>query len=338
MIGTSIKSSNFKEKKRVSNKFKRNKKEKKKLTYQGLKRKFLYGTKDEGSIISKLVIYGLLIGIGFVFLYPIIYMTVTAFLTPDDIINSTVKWIPSSLYLGNFKKALEVLDFGKTIITSIFMSIIPAILQTISCAIVGYGFARFEFPFKKVWLVLLVLTFLTPVQVTLVPKYIMFDSYNMIETALPSFVPALLAQGLKSSIFIFIFYQFFKSYPQVLDEAAEIDGANKLTIFFKIAIPMSIPAIVISFLFSFVWYWNETYLSGLFFGGAIQTLPMKLAWFTSMYEQLYPAVEGETTNRINESLNMAGTLLTIIPLIITYIVLQRQFVESVDKTGIAGGE
>lgn len=309
-----------------------------KRKYQNYKRKFLYGDKNNSGILTKIIIYSLLIGIGFVFLYPILFMIATSFLSPEDIINSTVKWIPSEFYIGNFVKSMEALKFWDGMLVTLKMAAIPAILQTITCAIVGYGFARFEFPLKKLWLLILVIAFLLPVQVTLVPKYIMFNSYNMIGTALPSFVPALLGQGLKSSIFIFIYYQFFKSYPIVLDEAAEIDGANKMAIFFKIAIPMSIPAIVITFLFSFVWYWNETNLAGMFFGGEIQTLPMRLSVFTSLYEQLYPAVEGSTTNKINEALSMAGTLLSIIPLILTYIVLQKQFVESVDKTGLAGGE
>jgi len=99
---------------------------------------------------------------------------------------------------------------------------------------------------------------------------------------------------------------------------------------------MSIPAIVVSLLFSFVWYWNETYLSGLFFGNAIQTLPMKLQSFVDAYSRMYPVSDASLANRLNEGIRMAATLITIIPLLILYALLQKQFVESIDRTGITG--
>lgn len=299
-------------------------------------KKLFFGSGKSDGLTKKLSVYVLLLGIGFVYLYPLIYMIVSSLMSSSDLVNPTVKWVPTTFYIGNFKIAIKVLEVSKAIFTSVYMAAIPAILQTVSCAIVGYGFARFEFPLKKLWMVLLIAAFIIPVQVTLVPKYMLFDAYKMINTPLPSFLPAILGQGIKGSIFVLIFYQFFKSYPVVLDEAAEIDGAGKFTTFLKIALPMSIPAIVVAFLFSFVWYWNETYLAGIFFGKIIQTLPMRLQSFVDSYNRLYPGSDGSTVNRLNESIRMAGTLITITPLLILYLILQKQFVESVDKTGITG--
>ena len=153
---------------------------------------------------------------------------------------------------------------------------------------------------------------------------------------MPAFLPALTGQGLKSAIFVLIFYQFFHSSPRSLDEAAQIDGAGKIKVFFQIALPMCTAAIVVAFLFSFVWYWNETYQSGIFYGQVIRTLPMRLQGFVDEYSRLYPASKTGDGNRINESIRMAGTLLTISPLVILYAFLQRQFVESIEKTGIIG--
>ncbi|WP_163195425.1 carbohydrate ABC transporter permease [Clostridium thermarum] len=307
----------------------------KKITAAKLKKFFLGSGKTDG-LTKKVVVIALLLGIGFVYLYPLLFMVVNSMMNSTDLVNPTVRWVPTELYFGNFKIAYRVLEANKAIITSILMAGVPALLQTASCALIGYGFARFEFPLKKLWLLLLVATFIIPVQVTMVPKYMLFDAYKMINTAMPSIVPAILGQGIKGSIFVLIFYQFFRSYPIVLDEAAEIDGASQLTIFFKIALPMSIPAIVVTFLFSFVWYWNETYLSGLYFGKVIQTLPMKLQSFVDSYTKLYPTTDGSTVNKLNESIRMAGTLITIAPLIIMYLFLQKQFVESADKSGITG--
>lgn len=301
-----------------------------------IKKKLLFGSGKSSGLTKKLIMYGLLLGIGFVYIYPLIYMVVSSMMDSTDLVNPTVRWVPSTFYIGNYKVAFKVLEAGKSMGTSVLMAGIPAIFQTTSCAIIGYGFARFEFPLKKMWMVLLIAAFLIPVQVTMVPKYMLFDAYKMINTPLPSILPALLGQGIKGSIFVLIFFQFFRSYPIVLDEAAEIDGAGKFTTFFKIALPMSIPAIVIAFLFSFVWYWNETYLAGLFFGKSIQTLPMKLQSFVDSYNRLFPTSDGSTLNRLNESIRMAGTLITITPLLVMYLLLEKQFVESVDKSGITG--
>ncbi|RAO99589.1 ABC transporter permease [Petrotoga sp. 9PW.55.5.1] len=288
------------------------------------------------NILNKIVIYLLLLIIGFAYLYPLFFMISTSFMDMDDLVNPTVQWIPTKLYLNNFKIASNVLNVGDSLINSIIMAGVPAILQTISSALIGYAFARFEFPLKKLWLGLLLFTFLLPVQVTLIPKYIMFSNYGMINTPLTSFLPALFGQGIRSTIFILIFYQFFSSYPKSIDEAAQIDGANHLTIFLRIAIPMSVPAIVVSILFSFVWYWNETYLSSLFFGNSIQTLPMRLQSFVDAYSRMYPVSDASLANRLNEGIRMAATLITIVPLILLYLLLQKQFVESVDRTGITG--
>lgn len=301
-----------------------------------VKKKLFVGKGKSDGLVFKLFVYVLLFSIGYVYLYPLLFMAVNSLKDSADLVNPTVNWVPTGLYLGNYAIAGKVLNIGKGFIASLIMAGVPALLQTASCAFIGYGFARFEFPLKKFWMVLLLAAYLIPVQVTLVPRYILFDGYKMINTAMPSFLPALLGQGIKGSIFILIFYQFYRSYPVVLDEAAEIDGAGKSAIFFKIAVPMSIGAIVVTFLFSFVWYWNETYQAGMFFGKTIQTLPMRLRAFVDSYNTLYLSSDGSTENRLNESIRMAATLITIIPLILMYIGLQKQFVESVDKAGITG--
>lgn len=301
-----------------------------------LKKKLFFGKGKSNGLAVKLFVYVLLLALGFVYLYPLLFMSVNSLKDSSDLVNPTVSWVPTRFYLGNYTIAMKVLQFGKALVSSLIMAGVPAILQTASCALIGYGFARFNFPLKNFWMILLLAAFLIPTQVTLVPKYILFDAYKMLDKVWPSFLPALLGQGIKGSIFVLIFYQFFKSYPIVLDEAAEIDGAGKFATFFRIALPMSVPAIVVAFLFSFVWYWNETYLAGIYFGKEIQTLPMRLQSFVNSYSALYPGSDGSTENRLNESIRMAGTLITIAPLILMYIVLQKQFVESVDRTGITG--
>ena len=190
-------------------------------------------------------------------------------------------------------------------------------------------------PGRKLILVLALITLVIPSQITSIPRYVMFDQYGLLNTPLPFYFTALLGQGIRSAIFILVFYQFYSSYPISFDEAAELDGAGKFTIYYKISLPMSSTAAVLSFLLSFVWYWNETTDSNMLFGSAIKTLPLQLADFAAKYESLYGSVDSNIGS-VNEAVSMAGTLLSVIPLIVVYVCLQKQFIESIERTGLTG--
>lgn len=307
------------------------------MNIPSVKLRRLYNSRIKNWLFTKLIIYIVLAGVGFVYLYPIIYMLLHSFLSPADLIDSTVKWIPTKLYFGNYIAAFQTLNFEKSFLNSILTSLIPAILQMVSAAVVGFGLARFNFPLKKMWIFLVITTFIIPSQVTLVPRYVLFYQYKIINTILPAYLPAILGQGIRSALFILVFYQFFSSYPIALDEAAELDGAGKLKIFYKIAIPMAIPAMVLTFLFSFIWYWNETTQFNVFFGSVITTLPMQLQKFTALFQALYGATStGTDSGTVSDSITLAGTALSILPVIIMYLCFQKQFIESIERTGIAG--
>ncbi len=172
----------------------------------------------------------------------------------------------------------------------------------------------------------------------MIPRYVFFNELGLLGSIHSFLLPALLGQGINSAIFILIFFQFFRMLPESLEEAAQIDGAGHLRIFITIALPMAAPAIIISFLFSLVWYWNETGLASIYFGNHLTTLPLELQKFTATYEQMYASnSSGEGGGSfINEGIRMAGTMMTILPLLLVYLVTQRWFVEGVDRSGIAG--
>lgn len=298
-----------------------------------LKKKLL-GNNNDGALY-KIFVYFFLISVGFVFLYPILTMISYSFKDANDIVNPLVNWIPSGFYLGNYEKAITVLDFKNIFFETLYVTAIPALIQTASCSLIGYGFARFKFPGKKVLFLLVIATFIIPPQVTAIPQFLMFKSLGILESILAYILPALFGQGIKSAIFILIFFQFFKMMPKVLEEAAQVDGASSFKIFYKIAIPMAVPAYIISFLFSFVWYWNETYLATMFLGGKLQTLPMKLQQFVASFQKMFPATV-TAGQSLNEAIEMAGTFLNILPLLIVYFVAQKWFVEGIDKVGITG--
>ncbi len=299
-----------------------------------------YLKKHGVEIAKKLVIYLLLISISYVFLYPIFKMISMTFMTQKDIISPDIEWVPTSLSFANLKVAKVVLDLPKTFFTSAWFTTTLAVAQTVVSALTGYAFARFEFKLKRMWFLFVLLSYVIPMQIVMIPRMMMFISLQditglkMIGSIFPQLSMTFLGQGIYSAILILIFYNFFKLIPIDLDEAAAIDGANAWQIFYHIILKVSAPTILTVFLFSFVWNWNETYITSTFIRGSIELLPMQLGQFDSLFASRAPSGEGEA--RINEAYKMAATLISILPLIVMYFFVQRKFIEGIESTGITG--
>lgn len=311
---------------------------KKSFTREKLHR-FVFGTREKEGAGKQIVVYGLLICIGFVYLYPILYMFSTSLMNRDDLLDSSVKWIPSTLFLQNYIDAGKSMDFWVSIIKGIVIAGVPTLCNVAVCMLVGYGFARFEFKGKKILMGLLIFSYILPSQVTMIPTYVLYNNMNIVGTLWSFILPAILGNGLNSAIFILIFYQFFRQVPKVLIEAAQIDGAGYFKSFVKIAVPSAGPAILTVFLFSFVWYWNESYLTSLYVQGLSANsfwvnLVVQLSNFDSSFNTL--AQTGDAATNLNECVRMAATALSVLPLLIMYLFLQKHFVESIDRAGITG--
>ena len=294
-----------------------------------------------------LVIYAALILISYQFLYPLLRMIMTSMMSPEDIINPTVNWLPKSWSFGNMKTALRVLELKTTLTNSILFSGLLAICQTLVSAMTGYTFARYNFKFKNFWFVMVILTFILPTPIMLIPRTMMAVSireifgFQMIGTPYPQMLMAITGQGIYSAILILIFYNFIKLIPRSLDEAASIDGASPMQIFYHVILKLSLSTILVVFLLSFVWNWNETYITNTFIRGQISLLPPRLAMFDSIFEQ-YASVGGgsgglnQEQQRINEAYKMSATLISILPLFIMYLVVQKQLIKGIESAGITG--
>lgn len=302
-------------------------------------KRLIFGRYGNDGLVFRAVVYALLISVGFVYMYPILFMVSQSFKTLKDLLDPTVLFIPKTLNWDNFVRAWAVLDYPKTFFSSLLISVLPALAQTVSCALVGYGFARFSFPGKNILFAIMLLTFIVPTQVVIIPLFVLFQEYGMLGTPLPFIIPALFAGGLKSALFVLIYTQFFRTVPKALEESAELDGAGYLKTFFQIVLPISVPAIVVVFLFSLVWHWNETYTASLYLGDSMSTLPLELQTFVDSYKKMFTSSamsQGAQLADINESIKMAGTLLIILPLLVLYLFAQKWFVEVIDRTGITG--
>lgn len=308
-------------------------------------KKLFFGSNEKRGIIMGVVVYVLLITIAFIYLYPVLYMFSRSLMSSKDLLDSSAKWIPSAITSQNYKDAIATLDYWNSLWKNVQIAVLPTIAQVFICSMVGYGFARYKFPGRTLWMGILILSFLLPSQTIDMPNYLLFQQLKMMDGSLkPFLLLAALGQGFKSVLCILIFYNFHRQVPQSLIEAAEIDGAGHVGAYFRIAIPLSMAAIVCVTLFSLVWYWNETYLVRTYLGyghtraEGLTTLMIELQKFEDSYNVTFDARASSvtSTNKLNDAIKMAGTMLSIAPLLLLYLVLQKQFVESVDRAGITG--
>ncbi|WP_426445532.1 carbohydrate ABC transporter permease [Paenibacillus sp. S-38] len=292
----------------------------------------LVGKEADKGLLFRLFLYLILIDTAFIYLKPILYMITTMVKDAPNMLDPSVVWVPRSIYTGHLLEALEGLKYKTAFLYSLTLSLSVAVLQIISCAIAGYAFARLDFPFKTFWFGALVFTFILPPQVTILPSLIMFKSFGWANTYLPMIVPALFGHGLKGALFVIIFRQFFSTLPKELEEAARIDGANAFRFFFKVMLPISRSAIVVVFLFSFVWNWNDFYLPSMYMSGS-KEVPLSIS-LAKLAAGLQAEGDQGGVSIFAEPIKMAASFLIIVPVLIVYGIAQRWFVEGVERTGL----
>lgn len=297
-----------------------------------LARKRLIGLEADKGLIFKCFLYVILIDTAYIYLNPIIFMVTSMIKDSADLTDPAVQWVPRAIYFGVLQDAWDMLQYPKALSISLGLSTSIAIFQTITCAIAGYAFARLDIPFKNFWFFCLLLTFIVPPQLTILPKLIAASELGVLKSYIPLVLPALFGQGVKGALFVIIYRQFFSKQPKELEEAATMDGASTLRVFFKVMLPLARPAIVVVFLFSFVWNWNDFYTPTIFLHGmADQPLSVGVASITNginmRAEELGPSI-------YDEPMKMATAFLMILPPLILYIFAQRWFVEGIDRTGL----
>lgn len=292
----------------------------------------IFGRELDKGLIFKLFLYVLLIDVAFIYLSPIITMISTMIKNAKDLTDPSVIWIPNEIYLGTIQEAWERLKYMQSFFVSAGVSAIVALLQTVSCAIAGYAFARLQVPLKNFWFFCLLITFIVPPQVTILPNIIAANQLGAMQTWLPIILPAVFGHGLKGALFVIIYRQFFMSQPKELEESAKIDGANVFKIFFKVMFPLAKSAMVVVFLFSFVWTWNDSYLPSMYlYNSDLQPLSQGISIIAA---ELTAEAEVTGPTVYQNAIKMATAFLMILPLLILYMFTQRWFVEGIERTGL----
>jgi len=283
----------------------------------------------------------ILIGIGFIIMYPIIYMISCAFRESSDMNDPSVMWIPKNFTLDVIKDTVQAMDFGSTLKNTLFINVGCSIVQVISCAVTGYGFARFDFVGKKLLFGIVIMMILVPPQIISLPLYTQFMNFgigsfriNLIDSVFTMYLPAITANGLKSGLMILIFRQFFRGLPTELEDSAYIDGCTPFRTFVEIMLPNALPAVLTVFLFSIVIYWNDYYTSSVFFRNT-KTLALVLENLDNeLKKNLFGSAEIQISQREQIVWKEAGCLISIAPVLTMYVFLQKHFTEGIERSGI----
>jgi multiple sugar transport system permease protein len=265
------------------------------------------------------VLHGLIMLGGVVMVFPFVWMFLSAFKVPGQIIRYPPVWIPNPWTLDSFEKAWETIALGRLFINSLFQASVVTTIVLITSSLTGYVLAKFRFPGRELLFIALLSTMMIPWPVFLLPQYIVVVWLQLINTYW-----ALLLPGLYSSFGIFLFRQFMHSIPNDLLDAARIDGAGEHRIFWRIVLPLCGPPLAALGIFTFMWNWDSLLWPLIVLNDDnLYTLPIGLALASNLYWTDYGLV-------------MAGSTISVIPVVIVYLLFQRWFVEGIALTGIKG--
>lgn len=289
-------------------------------------------------VISRIFLYFVLIEMAYLFILPFLYIFSTAFMTSRDYLDPSVEWIPTSFAWENFAKAFDGLSYVGSFIQSAGTSVLSAVLQTITCAIIGYSIGRFKYKGRNLIFFLVVLVLLIPPQTTIISSYGMWAQLGMINTWAPVVLPCLFGLGYRGALFVLIYMYFFQRIPDVLDDAARIDGAGPIRLFLQIMLPLVKSAIAIVAIFSFVWHWNDNYETPTYmFTEDMLTLQPRLERIQFYYSEHVSSGDAGATvfdKALSEPMLFAGCLLVMIPVLVVYILGQKQLTQGIERMGI----
>lgn len=336
----------------------------------------------------RIVMYLLIMGLAFVFAYPFLYMLVTSLMSNSDLNSSSVNWLPTEFKFENYTLASNLIN-GKQSVKMTFqeyadkaladgksgsqlqqfwswisyninnkkyiansakVTILATIGHIIACSFIGYGFARYHFPFKKLLFALVILAFIVPTQTIIIPSYLMYSNIkwnggSWINTYFPLILPTFFGFGLRGALYIFLFRQFYMTVPRSLEEAARIDGCGFMKTYWKIVFPLAKATLVVAIVLSVVWHWNDSYEPSIYINSPNKMfLPPRINQIitaaNALPEQQQELMrqlgleDGEDT--LNDAVVMAGATIISAPVLIFFAFAQSQFMQGIERSGITG--
>lgn len=288
----------------------------------------------------------IIIGVSYVILSPVIGMLVNSFSSDMDAVDPMVFVLPKDPTLERYSLAALRLNYLPTMARDLVYTLTLTLLQLLVCSMVGYGFARFDFRFKKLLFGCVVIMIIIPSHTIMLPLYLSFREFNplglvklitgstinLMGTPIPMYIMTLLGCGVRSGLYIYIFNQFFRGLPKEIEEAALVDGAGVWYTYFKIMLRNAMPSVITVAVFSIVWQFNDTFYAKLFLISEDVVISKKIATLQSVIANQDKIL----SVTIQELYLDAGIILVLLPIVLIYVFLQKYFIEGVERSGIVG--
>lgn len=319
-----------------------------------LKSKFLsaYFAKKVLFFIFKIV---LLVGVSYVILYPYIAKIFGSFMTASDFKDVTVILLSKSPTVEQYTAIIVDNNYFEALLETFLLSLSIALIQTIVCAFIAYGLAKFKFRGNNLVFFLVVFTMMVPQEALRASMKAFFDGFGtsnpigmllngvglmdggFTNSVVPVYILAFTGLGFKNGLYIFLLRQFFRGVPDELEESAYVDGSSTFRTFFTIIIPLAIPMLVTVFIFSFAWEWTDDFYTSIFFDVSYwqeeNTLKL-MSSITGTPSRLEIAVKG--LEAYKSAITGTATILIALPLILAYLFVQKYIVQGIERSGIVG--
>lgn len=293
----------------------------------------------------------ILFGLGFVIMYPMLFMISSAIRPQYEMNDPSIMWIPKTFTFNNIIETWNAIKYPTLLWNTLSVNIVCSLLQVVTCSVTGYGFARFKFKFRGFLFVIVILQIIVPTQIVLIPQFMQFryfdvfgifgailgngEGLNLTDSPWALYLQALCVNGIRSGLFVLLFRQFFRGLPKELEDAAHLDGCGPFATFIRIMVPNARTSFLTVFIFSLVWYWNDSYVSGMFYTKS-NTIALQVS---NLFETISSWLNGGTIQGIPQQYMVwieAGCLLSLIPILLIYCFLQKYFIEGIERSGITG--
>lgn len=290
--------------------------------------------------------FTIIIGVCYVIMGPVFGIIANSFFSNKDAYSPMVYLIPQTPTLERYEMAIKILDYVPTMLRSLLYAFVLMLLQILTCSMVGYGFARFKFPFKNLLFGCVAIMIVIPTHTIMLPLYMTFrnfdpfgiisaitgSSVNLMGGPIPLTLMTALGCGLRSGLYIYIFNQFFRGLPKEIEEAALVDGAGTWYTYFHIMLRNAMPSVITVSVFSLVWQYNDTFYAKLFHLPQSMSIGTRISSLVANIANQYKVMDKTIQNLYLD----AGIVLMMIPVVLIYIILQKQFIEGVERSGIVG--
>ena len=289
----------------------------------------------------------LVLGISYVIISPLLGILASSFFSNEDNYSPIVYMIPQNPTLERYTLTILRMDYWSVLGNMMLYVLGLTIIQLLICSMAGYGFARFNFPLKKVFFACVIITIVLPFHTIMYPLYTTFQSFNplgilglfnegnsvnLLGSPWPVFIMTLFGVGLRSGLYIFIFNQFFRGLPKEIEEAAFIDGAGSIRTYLTVMLPNATPAVVTVTIFSVVWQYNDNFFGRLFNVSDGILLSRRIGSLQATISNLDQIRDPSITTLYV----YAGVILMILPLLLIYVFMQKHLIEGIERSGIVG--